>query len=253
MYAKKLQTRHGVTWFVEGVHLWWRKPFLITGMMLSGLMVLMVLGGIPVVGELLSTLLMPVVWLIVINGCRDVDQHKNPSVEALFYRISMQRVKALAVVGFIYFLLGILTVSAFLWLNNDFLQALKAGVSLEEALAQNPGTWIKMAGVGVLTLPVLMGFWFAPVLCGWWRISPFKAYFFSFYACLQNWRPFAVLAIGIVLMGSVLPQLILQIIAFFIPVLIAPFLLVFLLCFFSVLFAVLYTSTRDVFGLPTDV
>ena len=36
-------------------------------------------------------------------------------------------------------------------------------------------------------------YWFAPALAGWWKLPAPKAMFFSFYACLRNWRPFVAL------------------------------------------------------------
>jgi hypothetical protein len=53
-----------------------------------------------------------------------------------------------------------------------------------------------------LILPLLaytlisMAFWFAPVLAAWKELKPPKALFFSFFACLRNWRAFSVYSIA---------------------------------------------------------
>jgi hypothetical protein len=44
----------------------------------------------------------------------------------------------------------------------------------------------------LLYLPVMMLFWFAPVLAAWHAVGIVKALFFSFFACLMNWRAFLV-------------------------------------------------------------
>jgi hypothetical protein len=41
-----------------------------------------------------------------------------------------------------------------------------------------------------------MAYWYAPVLAGWHGLSPAKALFFSFVACLRNWRAFPRLLAG---------------------------------------------------------
>src|SRR6185436_6501547 len=43
---------------------------------------------------------------------------------------------------------------------------------------------------GAAYTPVMMLFWFAPPLCAWHAAGVLKALFFSFFACLMNWRAF---------------------------------------------------------------
>jgi hypothetical protein len=49
----------------------------------------------------------------------------------------------------------------------------------------------------ILMVPVLMAFWFAPLLAAWDDLPAGKALFFSFIACLRNWRPFLVYGLGV--------------------------------------------------------
>src|SRR5205814_251581 len=43
---------------------------------------------------------------------------------------------------------------------------------------------------GLLYVPVMAAFWFAPPLVAWHSIGAAKALFFSFAASLMNWRAF---------------------------------------------------------------
>ena len=43
-----------------------------------------------------------------------------------------------------------------------------------------------------LLCPLIMAYWYAPVLAGWHGFSPAKALFFSFVACARTWRAFLV-------------------------------------------------------------
>jgi len=55
-----------------------------------------------------------------------------------------------------------------------------------------PGSVAALATLLALYAPVMMMFWFAPVLTAWHGASPAKALFFSAAAFLMNWRAFAV-------------------------------------------------------------
>jgi len=51
--------------------------------------------------------------------------------------------------------------------------------------------------------PVLMAFWFAPVLAAWNRIGAAQSLFYSFFAVLRNWRAFFVYGAVLALAGAV--------------------------------------------------
>ena len=105
----------------------------------------------------------------------------------------------------------------------------------------------------VLYAPVLMMFWFAPPLAAWHGIAPVKALFFSFFACLLNWRPFLAYGAVSAVFALALPLLLLFVLmlaSFQIAAmsLVFPLLLVLL----PTLFASFYASYRDIFGVePT--
>src|SRR5260221_9201134 len=52
--------------------------------------------------------------------------------------------------------------------------------------------------------PVLMAFWFAPVLAAWNRIGAVQSLFYSFFAVLRNWRAFVVYGGALALAGALL-------------------------------------------------
>jgi len=51
------------------------------------------------------------------------------------------------------------------------------------------------------TAPVMMAFWFAPVLVAWNRIGAAQSLFYSFFAVWRNWRAFLVYGAVITLAG----------------------------------------------------
>ena len=101
----------------------------------------------------------------------------------------------------------------------------------------------------VAATPVLMAFWFAPVLAAWNRIGAAQSLFYSFFAVLRNWRAFFVYGAVLALAGA----------AFLVAVTVAAFLmqgnvqvlrsLVLILSLISLptVFASFYASYRDIF------
>jgi hypothetical protein len=69
----------------------------------------------------------------------------------------------------------------------------------------------------LLLCPLIMAYWYAPVLAGWHDLSPAKALFFSFVACLRNWRAFLVYSLAILVVATLVPGLLLGILAALMP------------------------------------
>jgi len=106
-----------------------------------------------------------------------------------------------------------------------------------------------LAVVGLLYTPVLMLFWFAPQLAAWHGLSAGKSLFFSFMACLMNWRALFVYGVATALVtcalaaGTLLAASVLS--AKVVPTLLVLPLAILLL---PTLFASFYASYRDVFA-----
>lgn len=103
-----------------------------------------------------------------------------------------------------------------------------------------------------LYVPVMMAFWFAPVLVAWQGLSAAKALFFSFFGCLINWRAFLAYGVGAAVALFLLPAGV-ALAALLLSAGQARSVLVgvmfpFMLMLLPTLFASFYASYRDVFG-----
>ncbi len=79
-------------------------------------------------------------------------------------------------------------------------------VQLDPESNEVPGLATSLITATLLSTPIVMAYWFAPVLGGWYAVSAPKAMFFSFVACLRNWRPFLAFAIAMMLFYGLLPE-----------------------------------------------
>ena len=100
-------------------------------------------------------------------------------------------------------------------------------------------------------VPLLMAFWFAPLLAAWDDMPAAQALFFSFIACARNWRPFLVYGLGVAFISAILPGIVLGIVgAVSAPMqkmVAVAMSLPLLFVFVPTLFASFYVSYRDVF------
>src|SRR5207249_3532741 len=100
--------------------------------------------------------------------------------------------------------------------------------------------------------PVLMAFWFAPVLAAWNRMGAAQSLFYSFFAVWRNWRAFVVYGAALALAGlAFITAVTAAAIATSGQVEVLRFLgLIFTMLTLPTLFASFYASYRDIF--PQD-
>jgi len=203
MDARRLPARHGVLWLLGGFALFRRHPPLLTALTFGYLLALIVVNLIPTIGPFLWPLLLPTLSVMLGNGCRAVERGQFFSSETLGTGIGAQRVGLLRLGG--------------LHLFGSSLLVLAAGAILGEPInladGLDPAEAMALAGdfavIFLLASPLLLAFWFAPLLTAWDGVSAGKSLFFSLVACVRNWRAFTLYGLTLILDGAVLPGLIL--------------------------------------------
>ena len=103
----------------------------------------------------------------------------------------------------------------------------------------------------ILMAPVIMAWWYAPVLVAWHGFSAGKALFFSLFACLRNWRAFFAYTACALFFGGILPGILLGVLVAIVPgaasVASTLFMLPLMFVLAPTLVASFYVSYRDVF------
>lgn len=270
MQAHRYSAARGWSWISAGFDLYRRNPrFLGTlGMgysLLSFMLMVLVMAAGPVIAMLLVPALwlcVPALWLGALNGCRAVAEERGGLTPALLFSGFRRYPKKLLLLGFMQFCGWLLVLLAFAFLGGgDFLLALKAGkpASLEEL--NFGGLLIGVLAAAVLALPLVMAFWFAPLLVAWNDLGVGKALFFSLVACGRNLAPFAVYGLAgfavmllLPLTGAALSQLLPPSLANLVVMLLQ------VLVFVPLMFASIYVGYQDIFvvvakpdaGAPSD-
>ena len=247
MDARRLPARHGILWLLAGFALFRRHPPLVTAITFGYLLTVIVLNLVPKIGPFLLPLLLPTLTVMLANACRAIERGQAFSSGALVAGISAQRA-GLARLGGLHLVGSSLLVLAGFALGEPI--NISDGIDPAEAMALASD----LAVIFLLASPLLMAFWFAPLLTAWNGVSAGKSLFFSFIASWRNWRSFAMYGLVLILVGAVLPGLILLVAGLISGSLLAilsvalRMLLIFVLA--PTMVASVYLSYRDVFEAP---
>ncbi len=244
MQARRLPARQGVAWVIAGYRLFRANPPLLTIISFVYLMAAMLMLAIPAgIGGLLFPIIQPMLILAVANGCRGIattnqlNQQKMRTPPDLLAGIRTQRRLLMQ--------LGALQLAAsILIMLIVFVVDIKPDPAKPDEMLQT------VALVTALSAPILMAFWFAPLLTGWHQIPPLKSVFFSLVAGLRNWRAFLVygLTLGaIILLPAMLAIFAMQVSESFGQVLAKVVEVLMVVLLIPIFLAGNYVSYRDIF------
>ncbi|MDR3300045.1 MAG: hypothetical protein LBU43_08645 [Candidatus Accumulibacter sp.] len=177
--------------------------FLVLGYWLT----MAVVSAIPVLGQLAGFILIPSFSVSLMNACRQIDKKEELPPRVLFSGFN-RNPRTLFTLGLIYVLsaLAILGISALFDSGLLFRMLVMDETPTREMLEQTP-MFVSAQLTAVLLIPVILAFWFAPVLAAWHDMSAGKSLFFSLVACLRNWRPFLLYALAVVVIAVFVPRL----------------------------------------------
>ena len=253
MQLNTLPASRGWFWIAEGFRLWKRNPALMTFLAFGYLLILLLLSLMPFIGQPLATLLMPALSLSVLNGARGIARGQKGSPDLMFsgFRTNLQ---SLLTIGGIYLIASLLALLATGLVDGGLLVEVMTGNRrIDGSLADDPRfTFAMLTGV-TLSTPVMMAYWFAPLLAGWHHLPAPKALFFSFVACVRNWRPMLVYSLGLFLVGGVLPGVLVGLLSLLSPTLGALASVSMPLVMIPLVFSTFYPNARDVFGDAQEV
>ena len=218
-------------WIASGFRLFKANPAMWIILLVIYLAIMIPLSMLPIIGSVLSTLLAPVFAAGMMWGCQALVRHQDLEINHLFEGFKHNTSQLVAVGGIYMVSLLFVAVIAVLALDKATVELLVQGkdVSPEQADAM----LLPIVMAFLLLLPVLMAYWFAPVLAGLHNLSAVDAMKLSFNACLKNLLPFFLYGFIFMLL------LIVAIIPFGLGLVVVV----------PMMMTSLYTSYADVFGL----
>lgn len=241
----------GLRWFPEGFALFARRPAQLTLLTLGYWLTMAVISAIPYAGQFIGLVLIPAFSVSLMNACRCIERQETLPAALLFSGFHRQ-LQTLLTLGALYVaaILAVLGVSALID-DGILFRFFVFGVRpTPEAIGD--AAVISAATTICLLLPVIMAFWFSPVLAAWHDMSAGKAIFFSLVACLRNWKAFLAYLSVVLFAGLVLPNFLSTLPGFNGHIGAAVLTALILLVFLPAAYASFYVSYRDIFVLTDD-
>jgi len=204
---------------------------------------------VPLVGVAAASVLVPAFSVGFMAAARSSATRGAVEI-ALLFDAFRHYLRSQLILGVIYFAcLGVVLAATTLVDDGALAGWMLTGRRPAEEVLRSEAFLSALFLAAALYTPVLMMFWFAPPLAAWHGTAPAKALFFSFFACLMNWRAFLAYGAVTLAVALVLPFAVLSVVALA-SLQIAALSLVFplLLVLLPTLFASFYASYRDVFG-----
>jgi len=251
-----LKATQGLEWIRGGWRIFGRGPMTWIFAVIAYWLIMALAGLIPFLGPLLATLFIPAFAVSFMNISRELEQGRQVDPSLIFSGFR-RNLPVLVQLGGIYLVSTLLILMLTQFADGGMLMK---WMLFNEAPAEEE---VDQSGLGgavlialALYLPVLMAFWFAPVLVAWQDMGAVKALFYSFFACLRNWRPFLAYGFAWFFLGGLLPGTLGTGFAVAVsggepnPAVSQTLLFGFLLLLVPTLFASFYVSYRDIFAAP---
>jgi hypothetical protein len=239
MQARIVATARGAGWLAEGWRLFRGAPIGWLAAVFGYWLLMTIVSLVPFVGVPAAALLVPAFSVGFMALARAVERSGTLELALLLEGFRGAR-RAQLGLGVVY-LAGLASaLGASALVDQGALATwMLAGRSPSAEMLDSDAFVGALALAMALYLPVMLAFWFAPPLAAWQAAGVGKALFFSFFACLMNWRAF--LAYGaLTALAAAASAVAMRLSAlFFLPVLII---------LLPTLFASFYASYDDVFG-----
>jgi hypothetical protein len=257
MRAQTLPSAAGWGWILAGFAIFRRSPLILGMLVLTYWFTIIFLNVLPFIGTLAASLVIPGLSVGLMQAARQVERGQPVGVQTL-YGSMKENGRTLIALGALYLscTLGILGLSALLD-GGDMFRFMMASSRTEKAAVEEADFLAPALFVMVMMTPVMMAYWFAPVLAAWHRLSLGRSLFFSLVACWINWRAFLVYGAGLMLVAGIVPGVLMGVLLLIFPgaanFIAAMVTMPMVLIIAPTVFASFYACYRDIFGISEIV
>ncbi len=235
-----------------GWRLYRLSPGMWTLLVFTWWMVIALFNQIPYLGPLATTIALPAFMMGFMAMCEELRNGRRLRPALLFVGFH-RRLPALIGLGTLYLVAIFLVLATSALIDGGALLGWMMWARIPPDSALRDGSLLKsLLLAGALSVPVFAAFWFAPILAAWDGMSAAKSLFFSFFACLRNWRAFLIYAVVVALYAtgfSVLVTLA-ALASGGHPAAVRGFMIAGTLVLLPALFASFYVAYRDIFPHP---
>ena len=203
--SRQVPAGNAWAWIVSGFNLFKANPVMWIVILLIYLAIIIPISFIPVIGSVVTTLLAPVFAAGMMWGCKALVLKQDLEINHLFEGFKKNTAQLIAVGGVYMLSLLVIMVMVVLTLDKDTLELIMKGQEVSPAQANAMMLPILIAMLFIV--PILMAYWYAPVLIGLHNLTVLEAMKLSFIACLKNMLPFLLygLIFMVILVVAIIP------------------------------------------------
>jgi uncharacterized membrane protein len=203
--SRQVPAGNAWAWIVSGFHLFKANPVMWIVILLIYLAIIIPISFIPVIGSVVTTLIAPVFAAGMMWGCKALVLKQDLEINHLFEGFKKNTAQLIAVGGVYMLSLLVIMVMVVLTLDKDTLELIMKGQEVSPAQANAMMLPILIAMLFIV--PILMAYWYAPVLIGLHNLTVLEAMKLSFIACLKNMLPFLLygLIFMVILVVAIIP------------------------------------------------
>lgn len=195
MEPQSLAARQGWEWIKQGFSLFRKAPLLWVVLLLICIAAAVALSSIPILGEPLVSLLMPVILIGLMTGCRSLEGNEELELAHLFSGFHRQTAQLVALGGISlvsqYLIFGLMMMVGGAELVN-ILMSTKPEADPNVLRQAMEGAGFALSLGAVLFFVLMMAMQFAPMLVFFNNVAPLEAMKLSLRAFVRNVGPMLV-------------------------------------------------------------
>lgn len=206
---EKLPANVGWLWIKQGFGLFRKQPIEMSTLFLSYMFLMLGLGLIPLLGQILPLLLVPMFSIGFMQACADIEQGKRVYPNLLLTGFRSPAFRNLLALGVLYLLAALLAIGASSLVDGGvFWLAMSGQIALDGKTVQGSNMAMAMLFAAAVYLPAAMAFWYAAPLIAWHNMSVGKAIFYSFFAVRRAGKAFLLYGLAWIAIGVLLPAIV---------------------------------------------
>ncbi|MDB5795910.1 MAG: hypothetical protein JWR25_2289 [Noviherbaspirillum sp.] len=211
---EKLPARVGWEWLKEGFALFRKRPTELLTLFLSYMFLMFAVGIIPLFGQVLPMLLVPVFSMAFMHACLNVEQGKKVNPSLLLTGFRSPAFMRLLQLGMLYLLAAVIAIAASALVDGGVFWKVMTGQSgMDANTVRDSNMSMAMLFAAAAYTPAAMAFWYAAPLIAWQDMGVGKAIFYSFFAVKRAGKAFLVYGLAWMLIGVFVPVLASSIVA----------------------------------------
>ncbi|WP_183741947.1 MULTISPECIES: BPSS1780 family membrane protein [unclassified Janthinobacterium] len=247
---EKLPASTGWSWVKQGFALFRKQAGGMSMLFFGYMFCMLAVGIIPLLGQLLPVILVPVFSVAFAQGCLNIDQGKRVLPSLLLSGFRKPAFPVLFGLGVLYIVVAIVALGISTLIDNGTLWQVVTGQLSQKEAALRPNVSLAILLAMAVYVPAAMAFCFAAPLIYWQKVSLGKALFFSFFAVWRSLSAFLVFAASWSAISLITSQLLVMLfgtgsIMYQLMIPLSMILTIIMHCSF-------YAAYRQIFGLPVD-